>query len=87
MSQSGNPGLENELQLIMTTRRITNEQNGEKEDEIKLDTWPNQQSCDILDTWPNQKSCYLSIRRSGSAFRALRISQRRSLSRSVTPVT
>ena len=40
-------------------------------------------SWDILDTWPNQRSWDLSIRRSGSKFRALRISQLRSLSQSV----
>jgi len=40
----------------------------------------------ILDTWPNQRSWDLSIRRSGSTFRALRFSQLRTLSRSVTPL-
>jgi len=39
----------------------------------------------ILDTWPNQRSCDLSIQRSGSTFRALQLSQLRTLSRSVTP--
>jgi len=42
-------------------------------------------SWDILDTWLNQRSWDLSIRRSGSAFRARRISQLRILSRCVTP--
>jgi len=35
--------------------------------------------------WPNQYICAPSIRRSGSTFKALRISQLRTLSRSVTP--
>ena len=41
----------------------------------------------ILDKWPNQYICTPSIRRSGSTFKALRISQLRTLSRSVTPGT
>jgi len=40
----------------------------------------------ILDTWTNQCGWVLSIRRSVSTFRALRISQLHSLSWSVTPV-
>ena len=36
-------------------------------------------SWDILDTWPNQRSWDLSIRRSGSTFRAFRNSQLRIL--------
>jgi len=42
---------------------------------------------DILDTWPNQCSWGLSIRRSSSIFRALRISQLRTLSQIVKPWT
>jgi len=41
----------------------------------------------ILVTWPNHRSWDICIRRSGSTFWALRISQLRSLSRSVTPRT
>jgi len=41
-------------------------------------------SWDILDTWPNQHSRDFSIRRRGSSFRALRILELRTLSRSVT---
>ena len=47
-------------------------------------------SWDFLDTWPRQRiycSWDFSIRRSGSTFRTLRISQLRTLSRSVTPWT
>jgi len=33
----------------------------------------------ILDTWPNSRSCDLSIRRSGSTFRALQVEQLRTL--------
>ena len=42
-------------------------------------------SLGILDKWPNPRNYDLSIWRSGSTFRALRFSQLRSLSRSVTP--
>jgi len=42
---------------------------------------------DILDTLPKQRSLDLSIRRSGSIFMALQISQLPTLSRSVTPRT
>ena len=43
-------------------------------------------SCGILGTWPNQRSWDLSIRKSaGLTARALRISDLRCLSRSVTP--
>jgi len=41
-------------------------------------------SWDILDTWSNQRIWDISIRRSGSTFRASRISQLHALSRSVT---
>jgi len=43
-------------------------------------------SCGILDAWPNYRGCDLSIRRSGSTFKALRISQLCTLSRSVTAI-
>ena len=38
----------------------------------------------ILDTWPNYRSCVLSIRRSGSTFRALRIWQSCEICREVS---
>jgi len=41
--------------------------------------------CGILDTWPNQCGCGLSVETSGSTFRALQISQLRTLLCNVPP--
>jgi len=44
-------------------------------------------SWNILVTWPNQRNWDLSIRRRGSAFKVLRISQLRTMLRNITPWT